>query len=134
MPVPTFISHFIKEMKPTHLIVDAAYWPLSPQHAPFWEALSAAGAEAVRATKGSVFWRTVPLRNDYPIAEPSSAVNTLLFATKGWKTWDASAVVKHYRAGRGDPEIFADTVHLSPHTESFLMWTFLHTNICYNVR
>jgi len=134
MPVPTFISHFVKSLKPTHLIIDAAYWPTAPQTAPFWEDLSLAGAAAVAPSLGTVFWRTVPLRNDYPIAEPSSAVNTMRFLSKGWKTWDARAVVHHYRAGRTDTAIFADTVHLSPHTESFLMWTFLHTNICYNVR
>jgi len=130
IPIPHFISNFVKALKPSHVVVDAAYWPTNPQNSQFWEEISLAGADAVRDTMGSAFWRTVPLRDDYPIAEPSSSVNKMHFTNHGWKTWDASAVVKSYRAHRVDTEIFSDTVHLRPHTESYLMWNFLLTNVC----
>jgi len=130
IPVQHFISNFVKALKPTHVVVDAAYWPTDPHNSQFWEEISMAGADAVRDTMGSALWRTVPLRNDYPIAEPSSSVNHMYFKSKGWKVWDASAVIKSYRAHRVDDEIFADTVHLRPHAESYLVWNFLLTNVC----
>lgn len=128
--VQYFISNFVKALNPTHLVVDAAYWPTNPANTAFWNEMSVAGANAVLASGGTVFWRTVPLRNDYPIAEPSGGVNTQTFLSKGWKIFDASGMIKTYRGGKSDDEIFFDTVHLRPHSESHLMWKFLQTHVC----
>jgi len=130
LQVQYFISNFVKALSPTHLVVDAAYWPTNPANLAFWEQVSLAGADAVLASGGTVFWRAVSLRNDYPIAEPSSSVNVQVFLSKGWKIFDASGMVKRYRGAKLDDEVYFDTVHLRPHSESHLMWEFLQTHVC----
>jgi len=130
MQVQDFISNFAMSLKPTHLIIDAAYWPTLPTNTALWEQISLAGAKAVAPSKGKVLWRTVPLRHDYPIAEPSSAVNLQPFTSKGWQLYDAANMVKTYRGNRADDEIFFDTVHLRPQSQSHLMWDFLQTHVC----
>jgi len=130
MQVQQFVSTFVRGLKPTHLVIDAAYWPINPQNTLLWEQLSLAGANAVLESGGTVFWRTVPLRHDYPIPEPSGFVNVQTFLTKGWKIFDASGLIKRYRGARPDDEIFFDQTHLRPHSESHLMWDFLQTHVC----
>lgn len=130
MPVQHFINNFVRNLKPTHLIIDAAYWPTQTHNAQFWDELSSAGANAVMESQGQVMWRTVPLRKDYPIAEPAGAVNLAPFHAKGWKIYDAAGIVTNYRANAADDDIYFDTVHLKPHTESHLMASFLGNHVC----
>jgi len=130
IPVEHFIANFVRNLKPTHLIVDAAYWPINPHNLPLWDEISTAGANAVVESKGTAFWRTVPLRNDYPIPVPSNSVGLGPFHTKGWKIFDASGVVSHFRGNKKDDDVFFDTVHLKPFQECQLMSNFLQTHVC----
>lgn len=139
MTLPQFISSTVSVFQPTHLIIDAAYWPIQPQDTAFWNSVADAGLSAVLNTHGKVLWRTAPTRMDYPIAEHSREVDTNSFIAKGWKLYDASGIVKEYRntkakaddkGSRKDTDVFFDTTHLAPKAQSFLMKNFLNRYVC----
>lgn len=130
LPLHHFVANFVRSLKPTHVVIDAAFWPTQADDRKFWDDLSLAGASAVQNTHGSVFWRTVPLRNDYPSEEASSSVDQQIFFSRGWKLFDARAAVASFQGAREDKAAYSDTFHLNPAAESNLMWQFLQKHVC----
>jgi len=134
MTLPQFLSSTVAHFQPTHLVIDAAFWPIQPQNTAFWDAVAQTGLSAVMNTQGKVLWRTAPTRLDYPIEkEHSRLVDTSSFAAKGWKIYDASDIVGQYRLYEGskaDDDVFYDTTHLKPKAQSFLMKNFLNRYVC----
>lgn len=133
MPLAQFISSTVVHFQPTHLVVDAAFWPIQPDNKLFWDGVANAGVSAVLNTHGKVLWRTAPTRADYPsTGEHSSKVDTSGFTRKGWQLYDASEIVKEYEAqvAPQDSKIFLDSTHLLPKAQCFLMQSFLERHVC----
>jgi len=137
MTLPQFISSTVSAFSPTHLVIDAAFWPIQPTNTVFWDAVAQTGLSAVLSTQGKVLWRTAPTRLDYPIPEHSRDVDTASMVVKGWKLYDASGIVMEYRqhdplfaGSKEDKDVFQDTTHLTPKAQSFLMKNFLNRHVC----
>lgn len=130
IPVGHFMANFVRNVKPTHLIVDAEYVSANSQNTQFWDELSSVGVNAVALSRGEVLWRTAPTRRDYLTKDTSNGAHLQMFKDKGWQIFDARGIVQMYRGNTGDSDIFFDPTHLKPAAESHLMSSFLHTHVC----
>jgi len=131
-PLQTFITTTVAHFRPTHLVVDAAFWPIEPTNTAFWEQVSLAGVAAVLSSQGKVLWRTPPLRSDYPKnKEHAGSVDKNIFLSKGWQLWDAHAAVTTLQGDNADnKELFQDSTHLNPKAQCHIMKDFLNTHVC----
>jgi len=130
-PLEEFITSTVAHFHPTHLVVDAAYWPINPKNVLFWNKVSLAGVAAVLSSHGKVLWRTPPKRSDYPKGrEHAGAVDTNIFLGQSWQVWDAHDTVQKYQGKRRDDEIFFDNTHLLPPAQCHLMKNFLTSHVC----
>jgi hypothetical protein len=130
MPLQTFISDAVSHFQPTHLIVDAAYWPIDSKDTTFWEGVSTAGVSAVLSSHGKVLWRTAPKRSDIRITEHSGDVDKSIFTNKGWQMYDAYDSVRHFQGEQDDDAVFFDNTHLKPQAQCHLIKDFLKTHVC----
>jgi len=130
MPVAQFITSSVAHFWPTHLIVDAAFWPIEPYNSPFWEGIAKAGVSAVLSSHGQVLWRTTPKRQDYSNVEHSGSVDMTNLVSKGWNVFDAQNIVRQYQGTRSDDAVFMDAIHLNPKTQCHLIKDFVKRLVC----
>lgn len=130
-PLAQFMTTTVAHFQPTHLVVDAAYWPIKPKDTLFWESVSAAGVAAILSSHGKVLWRTPPKRSDYPAEkEHAGSVDQNIFLSKSWQVWDAQDTVRQFQGKRTDDELFYDNTHLRPQAQCHLMQNFLTSHVC----
>lgn len=137
MPLQQFLTSAVAVFQPTHLVIDAAFWPIDPANTFLWEGIAQAGVTAVLSNQGKVLWRTTPVRTDYAVDESSAKVDKSTFLHRGWKLFDASGIISQYRnensfwyGAKGDNDIFYDNTHLRPEAQCYIMKNFLHQHVC----
>jgi len=126
-----FLAQVVRYAQPTHVVVSASFWPITPQLYQFWDDVAKAGIESVMDTGGQVLWKSTPQRSDSGkglYATPR--VDMTSFTQKGWKIFQAQQVVAQYQGTAPNDAVFYDFAHLRPQAECHLMQTFLHTHVC----
>jgi hypothetical protein len=132
LTLPAFLRNVVRYSNPTHVVVSASFWTITPGDAAFWADVAAAGAESVMESKGQIIWKTTPQRihESLPYRYNSPRVDLTPFAAKGWQVFPAGQIVQTMQGAYPNTAVFYDFAHLRPQAEAHMLQAFLATHVC----
>jgi len=128
MPTVDFIQNIVSTLAPTHLIINADWWPIEQLPPVFWTQLAAAGVHAVSTTGGKAFLKNAPAKLG---ARQPNYVDPTPFAQSGWHMYDAAGIVSEIQGTWPNEAVFFDEyMHLTPAANVHLVSRFVQNFLC----
>lgn len=129
MPTADFIQHIVSTMAPTHLVINADWWPVDQLPPAFWTQLAAAGVHAVTASGGRALLKNAPSKLG---ARQPNYIDPTPFTGSGWQIYDAAAIVGEIQTTWPNENVFFDEyMHLTPAANVHLTSRFVQNFLCY---
>lgn len=127
-PAPEFLLSAVKNMRPTHLVMNADWWPVDQLAPSFWQQLAAAGIQAVQPQGGRAFWRSSPAKFG---ARQPNFVDTTPLTAAGWQGYPAAEIIAEVQPSWPNHAVFSDEyMHLTPAANVHVVHRFLQTLVC----
>lgn len=126
VPVADFVASAVAQIAPTHLVMNADWWPVEKLGQPFWAQLAAAGAGAVKPSSGRAFFKQSPAKG----ARQPNYVDMTPFTANGWQVYNAAQIVGEIQASWPVEQIFFDDMHLTPAANVHLQSRFVQDFLC----
>eukprot|EP00929_Paragymnodinium_shiwhaense_P114845 TRINITY_DN83368_c0_g1_i1.p1 TRINITY_DN83368_c0_g1~~TRINITY_DN83368_c0_g1_i1.p1 ORF type:complete len:371 (+),score=51.41 TRINITY_DN83368_c0_g1_i1:63-1175(+) len=128
LPTVDFIQNIVSTMAPTHLIINADWWPIDQLPATFWSQLAAAGIHAVTASGGRAFLKNAPAKLG---ARQPNYVDPAPFTAAGWHMYNAAQIVGEIQTTWPNHDVFIDDyMHLTPAANVHVTNRFVSSFLC----
>eukprot|EP00928_Gymnodinium_smaydae_P053250 TRINITY_DN37289_c0_g1_i1.p1 TRINITY_DN37289_c0_g1~~TRINITY_DN37289_c0_g1_i1.p1 ORF type:complete len:362 (+),score=25.39 TRINITY_DN37289_c0_g1_i1:50-1135(+) len=128
-PVADFVSNIVTQMAPTHLVMNADWWPVDQLPVTFWTQLAAAGVHAVSASGGRAFFKQSPAKLGVGARQPNY-IDMTPFTTAGWQMYNAAQIVGEIQTTWTNEAVFFDDMHLTPAANVHLLHRFVQNYLC----
>lgn len=129
MPTVEFIQNIVSTMSPSHLVINADWWPIDKLPPVFWTQLAAAGVHAVTASGGQAFLKNAPAKLG---ARQPNYIDPAPFTASGWQVYDAAKIVGEIQGTWPNEQIFVDEyMHLTPAANVHLTSRFVRNVLCH---
>jgi len=141
--VATFLRTTVPRLKPTHLFLQAGWWPLKRFDKNAWIEIARAGSEAVSSTRGKFVWRTTPtslstMQNLIKKGKLKAVGEryshgvdvTLLLQNGVTHLHNSDCIIQYFEKRNGESSTFVDKRHLSARANVALARDMMSELIC----